>query len=44
MLHFYQCKFKQLYDGYEAIVDACCHAWNWFTGRPQSIRTLCTRQ
>jgi len=34
---------NRCYDGYEAIVDACCHAWNWFVDIPNQIQQLCTR-
>jgi transposase len=29
----------RLLDDYDAIVDACCHAWNQLT--PERIRSLC---
>ena len=35
------------FDGYEAIVDACCKAWNWwnwFVDTPNKIRQLCSRE
>lgn len=35
---------NRCYDGYEAIVDACCHAWNWFVDLPGKIQQLCTRE
>jgi transposase len=34
---------NRCYDGYEAIVDACCDAWNWFVDTPNRMRQLCTR-
>lgn len=32
------------FAGYEAIVEACCVAWNDFTGTAGAVRQLCTRQ
>jgi transposase len=34
---------NRCYDGYEAIVDACCDAWNWFVDAPNRMMQLCTR-
>lgn len=34
---------NRCYKGYEAIVDACCEAWNWFVDTPNRIRQLCSR-
>lgn len=34
---------NRCYDGYEAILDACCHAWNWFVDLPGKINQLCSR-
>ena len=34
---------NRCYDGYEAILDACCHAWNWFVDLPGKINRLCFR-
>ena len=34
---------NRCYDGYEAIVDACCHAWNWFVDVPNRVKQLCSR-
>ncbi|MCP5506550.1 MAG: IS630 family transposase [Chlamydiales bacterium] len=34
---------NRCYEGYEAIVDACCEAWNWFVDTPNRVRTLCSR-
>jgi len=34
---------NRCYDGYEEIVDACCKAWNWFTGIPNKTKNLCSR-
>lgn len=35
---------NRCYEGYEAIVDACCHAWNWLVDLPGKIQKLCTRE
>jgi transposase len=35
---------NRCYAGYEAIVDACCQAWNWFVDLPGKIQQLCTRE
>jgi len=35
---------NRCYEGYEAILDACCEAWNWFADDPNMIRSLCSRQ
>lgn len=34
---------NRCYENYEAIVDACCQAWNEFTQVPEAIAKLCTR-
>ncbi|MFI0436108.1 MAG: IS630 family transposase [Parachlamydiaceae bacterium] len=34
---------NRCYDGYERILDACCHAWNWFVDLPGKINRLCSR-
>ena len=34
---------NRCYDGYEAIVDACCEAWNWFVDMPNRVQQLCSR-
>ena len=34
---------NKCYDGYEAILDACCYAWNWLVQLPNKVRTLCSR-
>ena len=31
----------RVFPDLEAIVDACCHAWNAFTDDPHRIRSLC---
>ena len=30
-------------DGYMAIVDRCCAAWNWLMDAPDRIRSIATR-
>lgn len=35
---------NRCFEGYEEIVDACCHAWNWFVDMPNRIRKLCSRE
>jgi len=34
---------NRVYEGYEAILEACCHAWNWFVDIPNHVQNLCTR-
>lgn len=34
---------NQVFETYNAIVDACCDAWNWFTSQPERITTIGTR-
>lgn len=34
---------NRCYEGYEAIVDACCEAWNWFIDTPNRVQELCSR-
>lgn len=34
---------NRCFDGYEAILDACCKAWNWFVDIPNKVRQLCYR-
>lgn len=34
---------NRCYEGYEAIVDASCEAWNWFVDTPNRVRQLCSR-
>jgi transposase len=31
------------FENYEAIVEACCSAWNRFTDHPGAVKKLCTR-
>ncbi len=33
-----------VWDGYEAIVEACAEAWNWLVNDPDRIRTIGTRE
>ena len=33
----------RVWDSYEAIVDACCHAWNRLMQMPDQIATITTR-
>ncbi len=35
---------NRCFDGYEAILDACCHAWNWFVDIPNQVKQLCNRE
>lgn len=35
---------NRCFNGYEAILDACCYAWNWFVDAPNRVRRLCTRE
>jgi transposase len=34
---------NRFFDGYDAIVNACCDAWNWFVDAPNRIKNLCSR-
>lgn len=34
---------NRFFDGYDAIVNACCDAWNWFVDAPKRIKNLCSR-
>ena len=34
---------NRIYESYDAIVDACCNAWNWFANQPERITTIGTR-
>jgi hypothetical protein len=34
---------NRVFDGYIAIVDACCNAWNAFVAAPDTIRSIATR-
>lgn len=33
-----------VWDGYDAVVDACCNAWNWLMNDPDRIASITTRQ
>ena len=33
-----------VFDSYDAIVDACCDAWNTLAAQPGTIRSIATRQ
>ena len=35
---------NRFYEGYEAILEACCEAWNWFVEAPNRVRSLCSRK
>jgi transposase len=35
---------NRCFKNYEAIVDACCDAWNFFTAIPGTIKSLCSRK
>ncbi len=35
---------NRCFEGYDDIVESSCRAWNNFTGRPGSVRKLCTRE
>lgn len=32
-----------LWENYDAVVDACCAAWNWFANSPDAITTIASR-
>ena len=34
---------NRVFDGYEAIVDACCQAWNALLGEARRITSIATR-
>lgn len=34
---------NRVFDGYDAIVDACCTAWTWLAQQPERITALGTR-
>jgi transposase len=34
---------NRVFDTYEAIVEACCEAWNWLTAAPERITSVATR-
>ena len=35
---------NRVFENYEAILDACCDAWNALTAEPGRIRSIATRQ
>jgi len=35
---------NRVFDTYDAIVDACCEAWNWLTAQPERITTIASRE
>lgn len=35
---------NRVFDTYDAIVTACCDAWNALTAAPNTIRSIATRQ
>lgn len=35
---------NRVFDTYEAILDACCDAWNAFLADPERIRSITERQ
>jgi transposase len=34
---------NRCFENYEAIVDACCEAWNWFEAQPGKVTELTRR-
>jgi hypothetical protein len=34
---------NRVFETYEAIVDACCDAWNSLTAQPERITSIATR-
>jgi transposase len=34
---------NRVFDSYDAIVDACCDAWNWLTQQPERITSIGSR-
>lgn len=34
---------NRCFENYEAIVDSCCEAWNWFVDLPGRVCQLCSR-
>lgn len=32
-----------VFDGYDAIVDACCTAWNFFANDPETVTSITSR-
>ena len=35
---------NRVYEHYDAIVDACCEAWNHFVDTPSLIAQMCSRK
>ena len=35
---------NRVFDTYEAIVDACCDAWNWLMSQPERITSIASRE
>jgi hypothetical protein len=35
---------NRVFDNYQAIVDACCNAWNALIAAPQTIRSIASRE
>ena len=35
---------NRCFEGYDAIVEACCEAWNAYTTRHNAIKKLCSRK
>ena len=34
---------NRVFDSYDAIVDACCDAWNWLADQPERITAIASR-
>ena len=34
---------NRIFDTYDAILDACCDAWNWLMQQPNRISAIATR-
>ena len=35
---------NRVFETYDAIVDACCDAWNWLAAQPDQITSIGTRK
>ena len=35
---------NRVFDSYEAIVDACCDAWNWLMNQPERVTSIGSRE
>ncbi len=35
---------NRVFDTYEAIIDACCDAWNWLAAQPERITSIGARE